>query len=120
MTDEKPVVCPKCEERFESGRALGGHAKTHNRPPAVIDWELMAPTPECFEDEADWRYCVEQTRSIHPTVRRFTREYALAEACLSCTREYQESQIKVGRCHPPEGAMTPLRILEEGILINDD
>lgn len=120
MPDDTSIRCPSCEATFPTGRHLGGHAKTHNKPAPVLDFESMLPVPACFADEADWRYACEQSRVEHPNLRRFTRDFALSEACGACTLQYQRYALSVGACHPPRNAMTPLRILEEGIVVEDE
>lgn len=120
MADEISYSCDKCGAKFPSGRHLGGHRKTHNLTPTILDFEKLGPTPDCFDSTEDWEDSLQRLSVENPHKRTFTRDYALSQACRACTRDYQEEQQKVGACHPPADAMTPLRILEEGIVLEED
>lgn len=102
MADESSYPCDICGIPYPSGRALGGHRKTHNKK--------RLPTPECFTDDKEWEYSVSQLRIEQPD-RMVTREYALAEACAVCPLEYMRHLESQGRCHPPASA-DPQRDLE--------
>lgn len=102
MTDE--YTCDDCGTTFTSGRALGGHRKTHR-------FHKLAK-PLCFTDDEEWEYSVAKVRVENPGVP-MTPSFALAEACAVCPLEYMQEMQARGRCRPPARAV-PQRDLTLG------
>ena len=64
------------------------------------------PTPECFTEEEWAAYYAAETQAVWN--KRSLASAIGKDMCEDCTLIYQKSQIKAGKCMPPEGAITPL------------
>lgn len=120
MEHETTYPCPVCSAPFPSGVALGGHAKTHNKPVPELDFAAMLPRPSCFEDDDQWEFACRRLREERPNTRTFTRDFAFREACGVCTLSYQAFAKKEGTCNPLPSAQTPERRAARGIDDMDD
>lgn len=75
----------------------------------------MGKEPECFDSHEDWIQFCRFAREAHDRRGRFTRIVAARSACDSCDLYTQFKEIARGRCHPPEGAVTPRMRKDMGI-----
>ena len=82
----------------------------------TVDTTKLGPAPECLDDD-EWQGILQQARYADPWVRphNFTRDYVLRRVCEDCTLAYQFLAKARGKCHPPEGASTPIVRAEAGV-----
>ena len=82
----------------------------------TVDTSSLGKAPECL-DEEEWEGILDQARAADPWVRphNFTREHVLRTVCGDCTLPYQFLARARGKCHPPDGAMTPIVRAEAGV-----
>lgn len=95
-------------------------ATPHKRDPSHLDWHYKAPTEEeladpyeCFP-EGFWPPFFQAAKEAAPLSPRqksdvdILRNQVKKDACSDCSLPYQFLMQRVGKCHPVEGAMTPI------------
>lgn len=64
------------------------------------------PSPDCFTDEEWAAFYEAETQAVWN--KRSLEKSIKQDMCEDCTLAYQKSQIKIGKCQPYFGAITPL------------
>ncbi len=95
-------------------------ATPHKRDPSHLDWHYRDPTPdeladpyECFPPEfwAPFFQAAKEAAVLPPRHKAdvdILRNQVKKDACRDCTLPYQFLMQRVDKCHPVEGAITPI------------
>lgn len=93
---------------------------------SFLEWHYKKPSPEeldnqyeCFTEE-EWAFHYQASKESTALSARkkndvtVMNEEAKRLACDDCLLPYQLEQLKLGKCHPIEGAVTPIDRLGYG------
>jgi hypothetical protein len=80
----------------------------------------MEPMLPCFDSLKDWILFCGAAKESLPHGGRLTRTKAAQMACRDCNLYDQFIATARGRCHPPEGAITPIQRKQAGAAEDDD
>lgn len=64
------------------------------------------PTPECFTDEEWWAYHEAEKQATWNS--KSVKKAIIKDMCEDCELPYQLSQLRIGKCNPHYGAITPV------------
>ena len=113
------------QERMQSSEKTRRPIQRKNS--SFLEWHYKQPSPEELEDQyecftpEEWAFHYQASKESTILSARSKKDVSIMTqeakrlACDDCMLPYQIEQMKLGNCHPINGASTPLdRMIETG------